>query len=258
MKRAHPRVGGENLGGLLSRCLGRGSSPRGRGKLDQIKGSWSWRRLIPAWAGKTSAALPRRRGWRAHPRVGGENGADLATHERCGGSSPRGRGKPRAINQLVLMGRLIPAWAGKTLDDRATLALLRAHPRVGGENLVFSLFGARFAGSSPRGRGKPGHGPRGTLPDRLIPAWAGKTGTRAPRLPRGPAHPRVGGENSSAFLPDFLPGGSSPRGRGKPCSEGPCNEDGRLIPAWAGKTPVGLPCGRYIRAHPRVGGENTF
>ena len=51
------------------------------------------------------------------------------------------------------------------------------------------------AGSSPRGRGKRGHGPLYGGRERLIPARAGKT-------PMGPidsqpewAHPRAGGEN---------------------------------------------------------------
>ena len=112
-------------------------------------------------------------------------------------------------------------------------------------------------GSSPRGRGKLSIGVSFRVVLGLIPAWAGKTGTRAPRLPRGPAHPRVGGENYSYTTLVACVTGSSPRGRGKPISAKRDTYQERLIPAWAGKTAV--PRCRTSRrpAHPRVGGENA-
>ena len=55
---------------------------------------------------------------RAHPRVCGENGQDLASGYPNGGSSPRMRGKPmRNLKQLRTVG-LIPAYAGKTRTRR--------------------------------------------------------------------------------------------------------------------------------------------
>ena len=56
---AHPRVGGENFSSPASELIDGGSSPRGRGKplRDSVLGVP--RRLIPAWAGKTSHG-PRR------------------------------------------------------------------------------------------------------------------------------------------------------------------------------------------------------
>ena len=50
----------------------------------------------------------------AHPRVGGENVADVRVARSAEGSSPRGRGKPKASNHDRTNNRLIPAWAGKT------------------------------------------------------------------------------------------------------------------------------------------------
>ena len=72
----------------------------------------------------------------------------------------------------------------------------------------------------------------------LIPAWAGKTPFPA------------------AFA--ALTMGSSPRGRGKHERERRRLLRLGLIPAWAGKTLIGLFGNELYRAHPRVGGENTF
>ena len=133
----------------------------------------------------------------AHPRVGGENLHQPPTKVQTSGSSPRGRGKPKNEYQELGTLRLIPAWAGKT-DLRMRLRCSApAHPRVGGENLTAHSCLLSLDGSSPRGRGKPesagivpsvvGSSPRGRgklaprratkRARRLIPAWAGKTGS---------------------------------------------------------------------------------
>ena len=71
-------------------------------------------RLIPAWAGKTVSAVLSWSVRAAHPRVGGENVSAVARGVRPGGSSPRGRGKPKLLSHSSDLERLIPAWAGKT------------------------------------------------------------------------------------------------------------------------------------------------
>ena len=193
--RAHPRVGGENLGRYRLRQDVIGSSPRGRGKPYIRRRRAGIQRLIPAWAGKTSWRLapPRDRG--AHPRVGGEN-LICRDHRRvlCG-SSPRGRGKPHCSDQRTLRGGLIPAWAGKTSTGSVLPDGCRAHPRVGGENAIMTVISGALTGSSPRGRGKQfgGFGVDAGL--RLIPAWAGKTSAFDAARSARAAHPRVGGEN---------------------------------------------------------------
>ena len=50
---AHPRVGGENPVPIQPNQVVGGSSPRGRGKHDEVRDTLEDRRLIPAWAGKT-------------------------------------------------------------------------------------------------------------------------------------------------------------------------------------------------------------
>ena len=212
---AHPRVGGENIGKYVDQVRAAGSSPRGRGKHLSYTPNQPTVGLIPAWAGKTHRCNRGQGRPPAHPRVGGENIETFGGASSLSGSSPRGRGKPRPRATLRRQPGLIPAWAGKTPGSRSTGLSAWAHPRVGGENLEDSFDCARRLGSSPRGRGKRRVFRRSLVFLGLIPAWAGKTETPASWATSSGAHPRVGGENSSARIAPSAGGGSSPRGRGK-------------------------------------------
>ena len=277
LRRAHPRVGGENKESVSVYKTYWGSSPRGRGKLGHPAHAHRPPGLIPAWAGKTSTVRCASSRARAHPRVGGENSCASSVCLLLGGSSPRGRGKRGYSGARYGNRWLIPAWAGKTHSPRGRRQPPRPHPRVGGENSWKLKGKAIVSGSSPRGRGKRGGDDRVHCSVRLIPAWAGKTLTATPGpvdfrvhprvggenggehgwCPFGGAHPRVGGENGHAGDFDLIALGSSPRGRGKQSSLATVPAHRRLIPAWAGKT--SLPMGHHNlrRAHPRVGGENV-
>ena len=131
---AHPRVGGENFWWIAESSCAKGSSPRGRGKLRPGLLGLTPTRLIPAWAGKTASCAAGASPPAAHPRVGGENSAGVQPCEMSWGSSPRGRGKPKAPIPFRLGARLIPAWAGKTISLFVLRLVTWAHPRVGGEN----------------------------------------------------------------------------------------------------------------------------
>ena len=214
--RAHPRVGGENGTCSGSRPGVPGSSPRGRGKHALAVARLDSAGLIPAWAGKTRPGRRPPGLSRAHPRVGGENVIGTFVAGFKTGSSPRGRGKREGARLRPGSRRLIPAWAGKTARPRPPTSQARAHPRVGGENLIGVAADLSAQGSSPRGRGK-----HDDLADaggalRLIPAWAGKT---------------MADRSATSSQP-----GSSPRGRGKRRRRGLPRHGRRLIPAWAGKT----------------------
>ena len=111
------------------------------------------------------------------------------------GSSPRGRGKPPGPDLTPTALRLIPAWAGKTLQGHEAGWDFGAHPRVGGENAAEETAVDIHLGSSPRGRGKPNRSENPRNRARLIPAWAGKTRRTARWTGGSRAHPRVGGEN---------------------------------------------------------------
>ena len=111
-------------------------------------------------------------------------------------------------------------------------------------------------GSSPLTRGKPAS--RSTTLQRrgLIPAHAGKTSATHWRPLRSRAHPRSRGENTQP--PGVLSStrGSSPLTRGKRLQEQRRPNEGRLIPAHAGKTHHRRSIRKPRRAHPRSRGEN--
>ena len=233
---AHPRTGGENQARSLHSDLVRGSSPHGRGKLNNVGRGLEAGRLIPARAGKTLSPLSRASRGGAHPRTGGENVIVSVLANTSNGSSPHGRGKQTEVALQIFTGRLIPARAGKTLPPHPPGAATPAHPRTGGENPRPARRIAMSPGSSPHGRGKPNPRQPNRLPGRLIPARAGKTPRyRRPHKPRT-AHPRTGGENSARGLSHAMAGGSSPHGRGKHGYPRPWRAVVRLIPARAGKT----------------------
>ena len=233
---AHPRAGGENPppGKLIG--LGHGSSPRGRGKPDRLLAYRDHVRLIPARAGKTKGRLPYAAVRQAHPRAGGENFQIGIPRSASWGSSPRGRGKRLPACAGRQPPRLIPARAGKTCPSGHTGPCWSAHPRAGGENPSPLNDRSKPAGSSPRGRGKPGVDARREHGCGLIPARAGKTPPPRMTGTAPGAHPRAGGENLWVFVLSRDLTGSSPRGRGKRRFIWVFLTSRGLIPARAGKT----------------------
>ena len=110
----HPRVCGENQISAQPALFPFGTSPRMRGKLDEIIISELAQRNIPAYAGKTagrtwSVVVPRE-----HPRVCGENLVMAFLTAVTNGTSPRMRGKPSGRLFGLIGRRNIPAYAGKT------------------------------------------------------------------------------------------------------------------------------------------------
>ena len=115
---AHPRACGENDVRVFPTAPASGSSPRVRGKLSIPYANADGVGLIPARAGKTGGAAPRRAVSRAHPRACGENVTLAVDPSRTWGSSPRVRGKHVLRDFDMSDERLIPARAGKTRRAR--------------------------------------------------------------------------------------------------------------------------------------------
>ena len=233
---AHPRACGENapMEGLEPSTAG--SSPRVRGKRRAAASSTCPPRLIPARAGKTPVHRHRDIQPRAHPRACGENDRTYTVKAGSNGSSPRVRGKRAGCTAPPGASGLIPARAGKTVPRSGARIRSGAHPRACGENPVGRSTAARWAGSSPRVRGKP------------------PTFVTATALFR--AHPRACGENLMTQSVATMPQGSSPRVRGKPPWQLEDLSVPGLIPARAGKTADQVEAPVVVLAHPRACGEN--
>ena len=171
----HPRVGGEHPAKLRTVLRSVGSSPRGRGTLEEYRYRTAHIRFIPAWAGNTfrypAEALPTT----VHPRVGGEHIAGGGVTASENGSSPRGRGTPVARTTTRCRRRFIPAWAGNTSCGTPGGSAHTVHPRVGGEHAPRRTPFRHRTGSSPRGRGTHSQGAPAAPENRFIPAWAGNT-----------------------------------------------------------------------------------
>ena len=253
---AHPRSRGENSRVHLTAWDASGSSPLTRGKRSRRPWPRCIRRLIPAHAGKTWRPSERAVRTAAHPRSRGENAPRVGDGLSEGGSSPLTRGKRRAGARMGVLGGLIPAHAGKTVNEIKAGKKISAHPRSRGENRVDHGAKSISDGSSPLTRGKLEGGLAVLCGQRLIPAHAGKTYTQPERKHEDAAHPRSRGENPGASWVTFAPAGSSPLTRGKLCGLQIGHVPPRLIPAHAGKTPLrpGAVC--LSAAHPRSRGEN--
>ena len=233
---AHPRSRGENARTTHRLHDGGGSSPLTRGKQVRAPVDQAVARLIPAHAGKTVTVSVETSTRRAHPRSRGENEAEAIDNQDTIGSSPLTRGKRDRRRERRLARRLIPAHAGKTLNDSKGPRLSQAHPRSRGENMSTSIFMCSAGGSSPLTRGKLLDGVNDHAGPGLIPAHAGKTHGFEVFEAFEAAHPRSRGENAYVAKLNKNGTGSSPLTRGKPQPRRRTRRPVRLIPAHAGKT----------------------
>ena len=112
---AHPRSRGEHVKAPKAFVKITGSSPLARGTLLCGVRRHASARLIPARAGNTPHARPRRYPSSAHPRSRGEH-ATATVHDLClSGSSPLARGTHEPFPPSFFPPRLIPARAGNTM-----------------------------------------------------------------------------------------------------------------------------------------------
>ena len=112
-------------------------------------------------------------------------------------------------------------------------------------------------GSSPHTRGARVSLGAFPLAVRIIPAYAGST-SRPGTSAGGPSdHPRIRGEHHSAWSEERIGGGSSPHTRGARAGQRRERRPGRIIPAYAGSTPLAPAVRRPVDHHPRIRGEHS-
>ena len=131
------------------------------------------------------------------------------------GSSPRVRGRLVSRPPKPLRLRLIPASAGQTLRQYFQERDSGAHPRECGADQSPSRCRLARRGSSPRVRGRRGHGKWKEPMMGLIPASAGQTPDYPHEWRTTGAHPRECGADGFVDFGESGAQGSSPRVRGR-------------------------------------------
>ena len=155
-------------------------------------------RIIPAYAGSTVCAWVSSFSAKDHPRVCGEHQARIVQTPPSAGSSPRMRGAPAGQKHGAKREGIIPAYAGSTSAVSPQWSASGDHPRVCGEHIILGFTPSCYPGSSPRMRGAQAAEITVTPQTRIIPAYAGSTGSRDHCDPTDADHPRVCGEHSSS------------------------------------------------------------
>ena len=172
-------------------------------------------RIIPAYAGKSSAEADPSRKRKDHPRIRGEKAGRGAEQAHDLGSSPHTRGKADESERAEMYHRIIPAYAGKRRRCAAHEFELQDHPRIRGEKALNDPATGYSKGSSPHTRGKV-LAPGGYVsPGGIIPAYAGKRWSLSSLHGLFVDHPRIRGEKYSYLLQMSQSIGSSPHTRGK-------------------------------------------
>ena len=213
-----------------------GSSPHTRGALSPGPVSSPPGRIIPAYAGSTTAARRTSSRRADHPRIRGEHLLPTLSRILPAGSSPHTRGAHDGIRSDDILQRIIPAYAGST---------------PAGVIVSFA-----DCGSSPHTRGaRPTIS--GTTPGvRIIPAYAGSTAHAVAAVLRRRDHPRIRGEHGPLVAATLTPVGSSPHTRGARDLVDLGVVGAGIIPAYAGSTQCGTPRTCRSADHPRIRGEH--
>ena len=172
------------------------------------------------------------------------------------GSSPHTRGaRAQAVGETVLR-RIIPAYAGSTPTRQRPSGCRRDHPRIRGEHHMSVGHLPSTTGSSPHTRGaRAGVGDAG-VEMRIIPAYAGSTGTLRLLYIQSRDHPRIRGEHPWSARSLKAPSGSSPHTRGAPQKVRAYLGQHGIIPAYAGSTTSSPPPAAGHGDHPRIRGEH--
>ena len=155
--RDHPRIRGEHQRGATYNEQIAGSSPHTRGAHDWLEDFADRPGIIPAYAGSTAGCGRRTARPRDHPRIRGEHvGVHMIVVDGLG-SSPHTRGARLGAFLIIILGRIIPAYAGSTRAGSICPEITPDHPRIRGEHVRVTAHQLRHHGSSPHTRGAQHH-----------------------------------------------------------------------------------------------------
>ena len=146
------------------------------------------------------------------------------------------RGKHIYDGCKIIVTRITPAGAGKTIFCCLTTLAEQDHPRRCGENMCKIIIDNFYIGSPPQVRGKPPTWEEGIPVRGITPAGAGKTFLRIHSEPHLQDHPRRCGENDECKQDRAFEVGSPPQVRGKLTMMTEDDNYFRITPAGAGKT----------------------
>ena len=155
-------------------------------------------RIIPAYAGSTTADPSTPADDKDHPRICGEHHVRLAVHQPAPGSSPHMRGALGYSADDAAKSGIIPAYAGSTATRRYCAAPPRDHPRICGEHLDVGKADLGNDGSSPHMRGARWVRNIMRMKTGIIPAYAGSTHEDEDSYIIVKDHPRICGEHLHA------------------------------------------------------------
>ena len=232
----YPRVCGGTSVCSSSLMQPPGLSPRVRGNRDGHRPGRRIERSIPACAGEPRIGADGRAPNRVYPRVCGGTPPAATIYAAARGLSPRVRGNPAVVADLVAQAGSIPACAGEPVSSGYRNPTTPVYPRVcGGTPTRRNCPCVCCAGLSPRVRGNLIALTPAILAQRSIPACAGE-----PRCPPFPGrawrvYPRVCGGTLRRDLTLELAHGLSPRVRGNHDLALAALSQIRSIPACAGE-----------------------
>ena len=191
----HPRIRGEHDGRGRQADAQTGSSPHTRGAPAGAGLRPAPSRIIPAYAGSTSATLYEVSVVADHPRIRGEHMSIGFRPDPDGGSSPHTRGAPVRDRGALGGQGIIPAYAGSTRLCGRRSGWSWDHPRIRGEHETHSAGNLPSSGSSPHTRGAHCWNVQLRTAYGIIPAYAGSTrsGRSGPHCRKD--HPRIRGEH---------------------------------------------------------------
>ena len=126
----------------------------------------------------------------------------------------RGKGRLHLIRRKLF--RITPAYAGKRIHKRRAFEVCWDHPRLCGEKVCLEIILRSIMGSPPPMRGKGKSASRNDFPNRITPAYAGKSQRRPPAECPDQDHPRLCGEKYRKRMEEKI--------------------DVRITPAYAGKS----------------------